>query len=259
MNVPIKMIGIATVILWLFLIIFSVFAASSIRDFQFNFGNPQLALLGRDQLQISVPLSIGNRGKYEMRQFNLTSVLRDAASKIITRGFTLIEEISPGQTVDTTHIVMLNVTELLENDRNLLFNDSQMVLGESVGLTLAGLIPVRVMTNVSVPWGAPLYNLAIGNPQYSSFNATHIIATVPISFENHAQFGFQGTLQTATYSNANVLVTQSQTAFNVAENSIYNGNMNLFLPISSMDHLSHFEVRILTPFLNYGPVVVSYG
>jgi hypothetical protein len=259
MNISIKMIGIATVILWLFLIIFSVFAASSIRDVQFNSGNPQLTLLGGDQLQISVPLSIGNRGKYEMRQFNLTSVLRDSANRIITRSFTLIEAISPGQTVNKDHTIMFNITDVLENDRNLLFNDSQMVLCEYVGLTLAGLIPVSAMTNVSVPWGAPFYNLTIGNPQYSSFNATHILATVPISFENHAQFGFQGTLQTAMHSNSNVLVTQSQTNFTVAQNSIYHGNMNLYLPLSPVSQSSHLEVRILTPFLNFGPVVVSYG
>jgi hypothetical protein len=258
MNIPIRVIGIATVFLWLFLIVFSVSAAYSIKDFQFNFGNPQLTYSGGNQLQIAVPLSVSNGGKFEMSKFNLTSILNDNTNRTITRGSTFVDAISPGGTVNTAHAVVINITSLLQSDQSLLFNDSQMTLNEHFRMTLADLLPVGAAANIPIPWGAPLHDLEIGLPQHNSFNGTYINVAVPISFDNHAQFCLQGTFQTAIYTNTGTLVTQSQTSFNVTQNSSYQGYANMYLPISPFSQSCHFEISILTPFINYGPIVMPY-
>jgi hypothetical protein len=259
MNIPIKMIGITTAFLWLFLIAFSISAALSLKDLQFSFGSPQMTLAGNNQLQLSLPLSITNGGKYDMQYFNVTGIARNGTGGTIAQSSTLIDTISAGQTVNTTQITMLNMADLLQNDRNLLFNDSQLTLDEYVGLTLAGLFPLRATANVSIPWGAPLYNLTLENPEYRPYNATHFIATVPISFENHAEFGFAGTIQTEMFNGVGTLVAQNNTNINVTQHSPYQGFVDLYLPISSLSPLGHFEVYILTSFMNYGPIVISYG
>ena len=259
MNIPIKIIGIATAFLWLFLIAFSVSAALSLRDLGFSFGNPQITLAGDNQLQLSLPLSITNRGKYEMQYFNVTSIVRNETGGTIAQSSSFTNTINPGQTVNTTQTTVLNMTDLLQNDRNLLFNDSQLTLDEHVGLTLAELFPLKATANVSIPWGAPFYNLTLENPEYRPYNATHFIATVPISFENHAEFGFSGTIQTEMFNGGGTIIAQSNTNISVSQRSPYEGFVDLYLPISSISSLGHFEVHILTSFMNYGPIVIPYG
>ena len=67
------MISIATTFLWLFLITFCVSVAYSIKDVQFNFEEPNVSVTKKNELLFSLPISILNKGYYNIDSFNLTT------------------------------------------------------------------------------------------------------------------------------------------------------------------------------------------
>jgi len=64
MNVPIRMLGIANMIFWIVLIAFIASAGYSIKDINFNAGEPTLGATEDGSLTLTFPLYIDNQGYY---------------------------------------------------------------------------------------------------------------------------------------------------------------------------------------------------
>jgi len=259
MKIPIRMIGIATTFFWIFLIAFSVSAAYSAKDIQFNFGDPQTGMNADNELFFSLPITIVNRGFYNIGNFNVTSRIADSDGHEITRGSTLISVIRKGEEVTASHDLTFDIDDLLQRDQEYLFNDSEVRIHEAVGLRLAEVIPVQAEANFTLPWGAPLYNFAIGEPQYSAFNTTHFRATVPISFENHAFFDLAGSIQLRMYNNVGTRTGYGETALVAAQHARYDGAVEFYVLISGVTPNGRFEACLFSPLFNYGPWVIPYG
>jgi hypothetical protein len=253
------MIGIATTIFWVFLIIFSMTAAYSVRDLQFDFGEPQIGVTSDNKLLFSLPINIFNKGYYNIGKFNVTTEVSDSFGVPITRGSSFIRVIKKDQRVTVFHNITLSFNDLMQLSQNYLFTDSQLNIAESVGLSLAEVIPVQASTNFSIPWGAPLYNFRLGAPQYQAYNLTHLQVNVPISFENHASFDLSGDTQVCMRNSSDAVVCAGQTSINAAQHSSYNEYVELYIMISSVTPSGRFEVNLHTPFFNYGPWVIPYG
>jgi hypothetical protein len=152
---------------------------------------------------------------------------------------------------------------LLQKDEQYLFNDAELVASVTAGLDFAELLPAKLSTNVTCPWGAPLYNFMLGQPAYNRFNSTHSRATVLMSFENHAAFDFNGNIRVKLYDSGNSLLGESHTAFNVLRNSRYVEDLKFYVPLNvaslSAARSGHFNVYFSTPFFEYGPLVIPYG
>jgi hypothetical protein len=258
MRVPIRIIGIATSAIWAFLIIFMVTAIYSMKDVRLNIEQFQNSMTQDNQLLLSFPISIVNTGFYNLAQFNISTLVLSANGSTLANGSTFIPIVVHERTVNVTHDITLNLTDLLLANSDMLFDDSELNAKVTVSMRAAEAIPILASSNISIPWGAPLYNLRIGNPEYSTYNATHSRVLVPLSFENHAFFNLTGTVQLHVYDNANTQVTQTTMNFKVLEHSPYKGNMELYIPFGITPRI-HFEMFFAFPFLNYGPVVVPYG
>jgi hypothetical protein len=259
MKIPIRIIGIATTFFWIFLIAFSVSAAYSAKDIQFHFGDPQTGMSTGNELFFSLPITIINRGFYNIGHFNVTSRIADKDGLEITRGSTFIPVIRKDEEVTTFHNLTFNIDDLLQRDQDYLFNDSEIKIDETVGLRLAEIIPVQAEANLTMPWGAPLYNFAIGQPQYSAYNTTHFRATVPVSFENHAFFDLAGSIQLRMYNSANTRTGYGEKAFAVTQHSRYDGTVEFYVFISGVTSSGRFEAYLFSPLFNYGPWVIPYG
>ncbi len=263
MNIPVRMIGIATTIFWVFLIIFSITAVYSVKDLQFNFGEPQLNMTPDNTAVFSLPVDILNRGYYDLHDFNVTTGIRDEHGTLITRGSTFIPLIRRDEPMTVLHNMTISIDDLLEHNQEYLFNDTILNVDASVGLTLVQLIPAQASGNFAIPWGAPLYNLAVGNPQYAMVNFTHFRVTVPVSFENHAFFDLTGNLQIRMFDDVNTQIGEAQTAIQAYQHSAYNDYVDMYIqapaiitPTPSFN--GHLEIRIETPMFNYGPLVMPY-
>jgi hypothetical protein len=116
-----------------------------------------------------------------------------------------------------------------------------------------------VSGNLSIPWGAPLYNFKLGEPQYAQLNLTYTQVTVPISFENHASIDIAGEIQTNMYNVADQLVGQSQAEIKAAQQSHYDGSVMFYVAVQSVTRTGWFELNFHTQLFSYGPVVIPYG
>ena len=258
MRVSIRIISIATSAFWIFLIIFSASAIYSMKDFQVNLGQPQTSTTEDHELMFSFPVSVVNTGLYEIADLNISRSLLDEEGSAIAGTSIFIPMIAQGQTINVTQNVKLNITDLLQTHQNLLNNDTDLTTNTRLSMLAAGMIPVQASSNSSMQWGAPLYNLTLGTPQLAIFNTTYFVATVPLSFENHAFFDLSGTVWLRAYSNSGELIGQDQISIQAAQHSSYDGNLEVYVP-SAAGPIVRLEIYFVTTFFNYEQEIAVHG
>ena len=114
MNVPIRALGIAISVFWVLLIAFIALAAYSVKDLNFDFGEPQFTTAPDGQLTFSLPLYIDNNGYYSLKEFYLSTLFSDAEGEEISRANTFVPVISQGENTTILHNVTLSTDSLLE-------------------------------------------------------------------------------------------------------------------------------------------------
>lgn len=263
MNVPIRMLGIATSIFWIMLIAFVALAAYSVKDLKFDFGEPQFATSPEGELVFSLPLYIDNRGYYSLKDFYLSTVFSDAEGAEISRDNTFVPVIPHGENTTILHNVTLSLNSMLEKGDQYLFNDNNLNVSVTAGLNFAELLPAEISTNFTFPWGAPFYNFALGDPSYERVDATHASVSVPMSFENHAIFDVTGNIRIELYDGEDALLSESQSVVYVPQQSSYSGEVGFQVPLNAATLTAaqngHFNVYFDTGFFEYGPLVIPYG
>jgi len=263
MNVPIRALGIATSIFWVLLIVYIALAAYSVKDLNFDIGEPQFTTAPDGQLLFSLPLYIDNRGYNNLKEFQLSTVFSDAEGSEISRANTFVPVILHGENITIYHNVTLSTDSILEKSEQYLFNDNNLTVSVTAGVNFAELLPAQISTNFTYPWGAPFYNFALGEPSLGRFNRTHGTTTVPISFENHAAFDLVGNIRIKLYDSVDSLLGESQTLFTVPQHSPYNGDLEFHVPLNtaslSAAQNGHFNVYFSTPLFEHGPLVIPYG
>ncbi|OGD47927.1 hypothetical protein A3K79_04250 [Candidatus Bathyarchaeota archaeon RBG_13_46_16b] len=259
MNIPIRTIGIATTVFWTILILFSVSVAYSVKDLQFGFGEPQIGMSLDNKLVFSLPINVTNKSYYGIGVFNVTSIVLDEGGSIVTQGSSVMPLIEKNRAVTFFHNLTLDIGNLLQRNQSYLFNDTQLSVVECVSMKLAEIIPVQASGNFSIPWGAPLHNFTLEQPRFPAFNLTHIQVEVPLTFENHASFGFSGDVRIRMYNNAGVLAGSGDTAISVPQNSHYKGSVEFWVMASAISLSGRLEIELQTPFFSYGPQVIVYG
>jgi hypothetical protein len=254
MNVPIRILGIAASIFWVILIAFIASAGYSIKDINFRFGEPQFSPAPSRDLMLSLPLYIENKGFYSLKAFNLTTVFSDAEGAEISRATSFVPVISQGESLVIFHNVTLRMN-LQETGKQYLFNDSNLVCALAAGLNFADLVPAQVSTNITFPWGAPFYGFALGQQQIVPLDSSQYRVTVPMSFENHAAFNLTGNIRVRLYDGEDSLLAESQTLFDVAQQSPYAKKLEFIVPFSG-ERSGYFEVYFSTELFEYGPMVI---
>lgn len=263
MNVPIRILGIATSIFWVILIGFIASAAYSLKDLNFNIGEPQYSTTADNNMLLSLPLYIDNQGFTSLKAFNLTTVFFDQQGVEVSRASTFVPMIPQGQNTTILHNATLNMAKLAENNEDYLFSDSNLNVAVTAGLNFAELLPVQLSANFTFPVGAPLYDFTLGQPRCNSLNRTSALVTVPMSFENHATFNVNGIVRANLFDRNGTLLGGSQTSLDVPSGSSYMGKLDFAVPISAASQTSlasgHVEVTFLTTTFEHGPVVMPYG
>jgi hypothetical protein len=261
MRIPIRMISLATSLLWIFLLAFTVSAFYSMAEVRLNFGRPQTTAISDDELLYSIPVVVTNGGCYDLDYFNISSVFQGIQGTI-AEGATFIPAIKKGDTLNATHQVKLNITDLLQIYQSYMFNDSEVQMNTTVNMKAAGLLSVQISSNMTLPWGAPFYNFTVGPPSFAPLFTTNLArckVVVPVNFENHAFFDLIGTLQLRMYNSTNSLVGEGQTEIAEPRGSTYNGSLEIDVPVTDVTSSGHFEISFAAPFFNFGPLTIRYG
>ncbi len=259
MRVAIRALGIASAVFWVFLIIFGVFAVLSLPNFQMSFGEMQTGISSGNEVELLLPISVANKGFLSVDDFNVSTRIVDEQGSTLAAGQTFISEIGAGETVNATHQVSLGLNDFLAGHAHMLLNDSELRVEEIVGMKVAQIVPVKASSNVSIPWGAPLYNFAVGAPELSLSGLNYSRMVVPVSFENHAFFGFNGTMQVRVYDSSNLLVGVGESPVEVQQNSVYKEKLGIDISTGNAALIGHIEVFLETSVFSYGPVVIPFG
>lgn len=224
MKIAIRMLGIATLILWIIIVFFFITAAFSVLNLSgsINLGEAQM-LPSSKGITFTLPFSISNNGYYELADFNVTTRVTDTNGTLLDQSETFIPSIPRDTSVNATHTVPIELDYIMSTENvPLLLNDSSFNLEIFAGLNFARAIPVQISTNATIPWGAPFSHFSIGEISASRFNNTHSIASIPVRFENHAVLDLVGILKLEFYGDSQELIAYGERAINVPSNYRYN-------------------------------------
>jgi hypothetical protein len=221
MKIAIRMLSIATVILWIVILFFSVTAVYSVMNVGVSVGEVQM-LPSSKGVTFSLPFSITNDGYYDLADLNLTTRITEPNGTVLDVTETIVPSIPKGTDINASHTIPIDLESILSLDHiSLLLNDSSFNVEVFAGLNFARAVPVQLATNVTLPWGAPLANFAVGAISVSPYNDTHSEASIPVSFENHAMLDIAGTLKLEVYNNSDEQIASGITAINVQSQQSY--------------------------------------
>jgi len=228
MKIAIRMLGIATIILWLVILFFSVTAVYSVMNLGVNLGEVQM-LPSSKGITFSLPFSIDNNGYYEIADLNLTTCVTDPDGTLIDLTETFVQSIPRDTTVNATHTIPLDLDSIMSMDYlPFLFEDSEFNVEIFVGLNFARAVPVQLSTNATIPWGAPLADFSVGSVSVSPLNSTHAEASIPLSFENHAILDLTGTLTLELYNDSQNMITSGETVIRVPSHQSYSDRIVMY-------------------------------
>jgi len=208
---------------------------------------------------VSLLIILDNRGYYKLVDLRAATTIFDCQDNQISVGTSQIPEILPEEHLTFFHNLSINLNAVLARPQYL-FNDSSFTIKGSLQSSLANLIPVRFETNMTTPWGAPLYGFNIGRPGIGLHNRTHSMMTIPISFENHSPyFNVTGRMQVRAFNDMLQQVGESAVSVDVVSNSVYVGQAQMLANTSLIAQTGQVQVFVEAEAFDYGPVVSHYG
>jgi hypothetical protein len=241
------------------MIFFAATSVYSALNVKMGFGQPQV-FPSSGCMIISVPLFVNNTGLYDLSELNMTAIVTDCNKSLVSTSTTFVPSIPRGSSIETAHNVSMSLDDIASKLLNYLFNDSVFNLDLSLKLNFARAIPFQVSTNMTMPWGAPLYNFSIGQISYNFLNFTHQEAIIPISFENHSPyFGVDGFMRVEIYNDNSELLGFSGSDLNVPSHSRYDGQVETIVDVSKVTGSGEVRFYFETSAFIIGPVVMPYG
>ena len=215
MKIVTRMLTVASIILWLVILFFSVTAVYSVMNVGINIGEAQM-LPSSTGINLSLPFSIDNGGYYEIADLNLTTRVTGHDGVVLDLTETFVDSIPQGTSVNASHTIKVDLEDILTLDYlPLMLNDTDFNVEIFAGLNFAGAIPVQLQTNVTLPWGAPFAGFSVGEVSVSLHNSTHIEVAVPVTFENHAIIDIAGTLKIEVYNDSEERIASGRVALDV--------------------------------------------
>jgi len=259
MRVPVRIVGLASTFCWVFLVGFCVSAVYSFRDVRFDFGKLQMDVTADGMMVFSLPLTVANKGYYDIGCFNLTTQTLDDSGFLIARESTFVPVVERGREFAVSHNMTVNISDLLRRDEGYLFNDTELKVHAIVSMRITEVFPVEVSTNFSLPWGGPIQNLTLGEIEYGECNGTHTRIVVPFEFKNHAFFNLTGIARINMYNSAGVFLGEKQVAVDAVQRSGFRRSVELYVLTSDLTGSGRFEVYFSTSLFDCGPLVIPYG
>jgi hypothetical protein len=258
MNVPLRALSWAIRFFWLITLAFAVTCVYSATLIKVEFGEPT-PILDEANFRVTLPITLDNRGYYSIADLNLTTIIVDNENSSVSEASSLVPEIPRQSLITMLHNVSLDLNSILAR-ADYLFNDSDLILHGSISLSYANLIPFGLETSTPIPWGAPLFDLAVGAPEYSSYDAVSLRARLPISFQNHSPYlSVTGTIRVEIFDSGNQLLGEDAVFVDVPSNTVYNGQFETLVNAATVTRGGEIHVYFETEMFDYGPVVISYG
>jgi hypothetical protein len=205
-----------------------------------NFEEPEVTV-SDGTMTMAIPFSISNGGLYDITELNITTRIVAENEAVISRSTTPVPLVSRGDTVKETHNISVGLDDILaKNLTYMLFTDTDLNVDMFVALTYAYAIPLKISSNLTMPWGAPLSNLTIGEIAFTPQPPYRV--DVPLSFENHAFFSLNGTIRLEIWEIKNQ-IGWAEEEISVPPGGIYDHAISVMV-----DKIPRFSVEVLLYF-----------
>jgi hypothetical protein len=258
MNVPLRALSWAIRFFWLITLAFAVTCVYSATLISVEFGESTPAF-DEASFRVTLPITLDNRGYYSISDLNFTTTIADDVNSSGSEASSFVPEIPPQSETTILHNVSLDMSSIL-TQADYLFNDSDLTLHGSISLSYASLIPFGFEASTAIPWGAPLFNLTVGTPEYSPYDAVSLRARLPISFQNHSPYlSVTGTIHVEIFDSRNQLLGEDTIFVDVPSNTAYDGAFETLVNAATVTRGGEVHVSFETEMFDYGPVVISYG
>jgi hypothetical protein len=189
-------ITISALLLALFLITVFYSASLLLNNESVRVGEFQQKIFEED-LILSMPITLNNTGYYDITNFHISTTLKDSEDIVLTQDNLTISQILKGQAESITH----NITVSLKDVQSLLYEDILFKIETSVSFRYAYSLGFNIrMINMSIPWGAPLYNLQLEEANIVSLNESQIMIEITLNVENHYPLDINGVLNYKVYN-----------------------------------------------------------
>ena len=255
MRQAIRALGWASTVFWIFLLFFTATSAYSafLIAQGLRFGEPTTSVQG-GSLTVSLPFVFGDTGLYDISDFNITTLILDSNGFSVSKSSTLVPLIPRASSNFTVeHDISLNASQMATgNLAYLLFNDTDLTVDAILKLNFAQAIPIELSTNISLPWGAPFYGLTVNSISVSLISPGHFRAVVPISYENHAFFDLDGTVELQL-----VDIAGHELGTGTANLLSRGGEVPITVDVSNPQRVTGARLFFHTSYFDYGPYEIS--
>ena len=245
----------ATIILWVLLVFLVITLVYSAFNIAIDIGDPQL-LVEDDRIIWAIPAGINNGGLYGIYGLNITTVIEDVNGEILLKSSSFVPLISKEETRQIWHNISISL-EKIPNYQVYLTNDTNFIMNHSIRLNFAKVVPCFFIFNSTMPWGAPLYNLHVGEPD-CQFNATHCIFSVNVSFENHSPYiNLNGTLKVEVLNQNEEKIGMNSFPINVPpyqgnnDYPAYNETLTIPVNVSKLTYSGKIRLTFQTSMFSY--------
>jgi len=230
---------------------YSMFSSLMGRGIGFGGGQPYAS---NGVLVSPIRFFVNNTGYYDISEVNFTTYVRDYGGALVSRSITFVELVAKGNVVEGLHNVSIRLADVVAKNLTYLTRDSELRMDLSIGLRYAYALSFQlIMPNMSrMPWGAPLYNLSVGEV-FSHYNGTHHLLDIPFSFENHSFFNATGIMQFEVYSGQGEYLGSGATHVSAPHGSRYEDQIEVIVSEETPTGYVHIY------FESFGPVVKPYG
>jgi len=184
------------------------------------------------RLVLSMPVTVNNTGYYDMTDFEIATILKNQDGSTLAEARTGIRQIRKGQAESALHNLSLGLEDILMDMTELLFNDAEFRIDLSIGFRYAYALGFQLaLSNMSVPWGAPLYGLSLREAS-PEFNGTHLVLHIVLEVENHSFFDVSGSLNFRIYNEDDAFIGSGGGEINIQSRSRFSGPVDLIIDVA---------------------------
>ena len=205
------------------------------------FGEPSFEVAG-SKVDLEIPITLTNKGMFAISSFGLTIKTAALDGSSLGEGTSGPVSIAAGQSTTILHKINIDFANLSPQTLNqMLTEDGSLSFGVDVSANIAPFIETDLSSAGTMPWGAPMKDLALGEPSVEGqVNQTHVTLSIPIGFRNNSPFlDFTGLVQIDLFDASGGFVGSGSIPLNVQPNTNFDDMIRVTVSIASIS---------LTPF-----------
>ncbi|MGC9202689.1 MAG: hypothetical protein ACP5HX_08495 [Thermoproteota archaeon] len=151
-----------------------------------SIGKPSMKFLDS---KVELPMNVSNPGPFSVDEISTRIVVFDEHGVKILEGATEPLKVGSSSALQTKIVMNLNISKLpAETIERLLTENENLSIEANISMFVFPVVKITGEFKYELPWGAPLHELKIGRPKFSSYNVTHLHVLIPISFKNENRF-----------------------------------------------------------------------